>query len=76
MAETFDVPGRLAQGRPSVESISEYVWAAHQVGFTDPDLTLHPGQAGDWYGTEDGMDLAVLQRDCAALDAAMRATRG
>ncbi len=75
MAPTFDVPGRLAQGRPSVDAMSEYVWAAHQVGFTDPDLTLHPGQVRDWYGTEDGMDLAVLQRDCAAIDSAVRATR-
>lgn len=75
MADTSDVPGRLAQGRPAVEAMSEYVWAAHQMGFTDPDLTLHPGQMRDWYGTEDGMDLVVLQRDCAALDAAVRATR-
>lgn len=70
----FDVAGRLAQGRPSVEALSEYVWAAHQVGFTDVDLTLHPGQVRDWYGAEDGMDLAVLERDCASLDAAVRAT--
>ncbi|MHA0285895.1 hypothetical protein ACXYX3_05515 [Mycobacterium sp. C3-094] len=75
MADTSDVPGRLAQGRPAVEAMSEYVWSAHQMGFTDPDLTLHPGQMRDWYGTEYGMDLVVLQRDCAALDAAVRATR-
>ena len=71
----YDVPGRLGQGRPPVETMAEYVWAAHQVGFADPDLTLHPGQMRDWYGTEDGMDLVVLQRDCAAVDAAVRATR-
>lgn len=75
MAETFDVSGRLAQGRPSVEAMSEYVWASHQVGFTDSDLTLHPAQVRDWYGTEEGMDLVVLQRDCASVDAAVRATR-
>ncbi|MBX7451982.1 hypothetical protein GR927_28675 [Mycolicibacterium sp. 3033] len=71
----FDVPGRLAQGRPSVEVMSEYVWAAHQVGFADADLTLHPGQLRDWYGTEDGMDLIVLQRDHALVDTAARAVR-
>ncbi|MEW5813310.1 MAG: hypothetical protein AB1925_28130 [Actinomycetota bacterium] len=75
MAETFDVPGRLAQGRPAVEALSQYVWAAHQVGYADPDLTLHPGQVRDWYGTEDGMDLVALQRDCLSLDAAVRAAR-
>ncbi|WP_240430970.1 hypothetical protein [Mycobacterium kyogaense] len=71
----YDVSGRLGQGRPPVETMAAYVWAAHQVGFADPDLTLHPGQMRDWYGTEDGMDLVVLQRDCAAVDAAVRATR-
>ncbi|TRW81667.1 hypothetical protein FK535_15010 [Mycolicibacterium sp. 018/SC-01/001] len=75
MADSVDVPGRLAQGLPAATTLSEYVWAAHQVGYVDPDLTLHPGQVRDWYGTEDGMDLAVLQRDCVALDAAARVTR-
>jgi uncharacterized protein YukE len=72
VAETYDVAGRLAQGRSAVETVSRYVWASHQVGYQHPDLTLHPGQLSDWYGTEEGLDLLALQRDCDAFDAAAR----
>ncbi|MCV7069882.1 hypothetical protein H7H73_04620, partial [Mycobacterium rufum] len=73
MVAPFDVPGRLAQGRAAVETVSQYVWASHQVGYQHPDLTVHAAQLRDWYGTEDGMNLSALQQDCAALDAAVRA---
>lgn len=68
-----DVASRLAQGRAAVDDAQNYVWACHQLGFTHPDLTTHAAQLRDWYGTEDGLDLAALHRDCAALDDAARA---
>lgn len=73
MVAEFDVPGRSAQGRPAVDTVAQYVWASHQVGYQHPDLTLHAGQLRDWYGSEDGMNLTALQQDCAAFDAAVRA---
>ncbi|RZT18692.1 hypothetical protein EV589_2952 [Mycobacterium sp. BK558] len=73
MVAEFDVPGRLAQGRPAVDTVAQYVWASHQVGYQHPDLTLHAGQLRDWYDTEDGMNLTALQQDCATFDAAVRA---
>ncbi|MBI5341333.1 MAG: hypothetical protein HZB45_26930 [Mycolicibacterium rufum] len=73
MVAEFDVPGRLAQGRPAVDTVAQYVWASRQVGYQHPDLTLHVGQLRDWYDTEGGMNLTALQQDCAAFDAAVRA---
>lgn len=73
MTENYDVASRLAQGRPAVDTVAQYVWASHQVGYHHQDLTTHPAQVRDWYGTEDGMDLGALQRGWSALDAAMRA---
>ena len=73
MVAPFDVPGRLAQGRAAVDTVSQYVWASHQVGYQHPDLTVHAAQLRDWYGAEDGVNLSALQQDCAALDAAVRA---
>lgn len=75
MAETYDVASRLAQGRPAVDTVQGYVWACHQLGFAHQDLTLNPSQVGDWYGTEEGMDLAALQRGCLALEAAVRSSQ-
>ncbi|BBZ73659.1 hypothetical protein [Mycobacterium paraseoulense] len=70
MAERLDVAGRLAEGLPAVEHTQSYVQACHAVGYQHPDLTAHPAQARDWYGTEDGLDLRALDRDCAELRAA------
>ncbi|MET0756961.1 MAG: hypothetical protein ABWY39_02995 [Mycobacterium sp.] len=73
MAEKFDVASRLAEGRPAVDNIGNYVWAAHLLGYQQPDLTLHPSQVRDWYAGEDGLDLRALDADCAALEAASAA---
>ncbi|WP_370500719.1 hypothetical protein NWT09_06935 [Mycolicibacterium sp. jd] len=58
-----------------MEELQHYVWASHLLGYQHPDLTMHASQVRDWYGTEDGMDLGALQRDCLALDAAVRASQ-
>ena len=73
MAEPLDVAARLAEGRPAVDNIGDYVWACHLLGYQNPDLTLHAAQVRDWYGSEDGLDLRVLDGDCAALQAAAAA---
>src|SRR6478735_499614 len=74
MAEPLDVAARLAEGRPAVDNVGDYVWACHLLGYQNPDLTLHPAQVRDWYGSEDGLDLRALESDRAALDAAATAT--
>ena len=68
MAEPLDVDARLAEGRPAVDNIGGYVWACHLLGYQNPDLTLHPAQVRDWYGTEDGLNLRALETDRAALE--------
>ncbi|MCV7347320.1 hypothetical protein [Mycolicibacterium rhodesiae] len=50
-----------------------YVAACHAVGYQHPDLTAHAGQIFEWYGGDDGLDLAVLDADCATLRAASAA---
>ncbi len=75
VAEKFDVASRLAEGRPAVENVQNYVWACHLLGYQHPDLTLHGTQVRDGYGTEDGLDLRALDADCAALEAAVAATQ-
>lgn len=74
MAEKFDIPSRLAEGRPAIDNIQTYVWACQMLGYANPDLTLHVSQVSDWYGSEDGLDLRALDADCAALEAAVAAT--
>ena len=74
MAEKFDIPSRLAEGRPAADNIQTYVWACHMLGYANPDLTLHASQVSDWYGSEDALDLRALDADCAALEAAVAAT--
>jgi hypothetical protein len=74
VAESLDVAARLADGCAAVDNIGEYVWGCHQVGYQNPDLTLHAAQVRDWYGSEDGLDLQALEADRAALDAAATAT--
>ncbi|NKZ13494.1 hypothetical protein HGA11_21195 [Mycolicibacterium septicum DSM 44393] len=70
MPQTVDVAARLDQGQPTVETFAEFVWACGLLGYQHPDLTTHVGQVHDWYATEDGLDLATLDSDCAALAAA------
>ncbi|MCI4676936.1 hypothetical protein [Candidatus Mycolicibacterium alkanivorans] len=70
---TFDVTGRLDQGRPSVSHTQIYVAACHTLGYQHQDLTAHAAQVIEWYGAEDGMDLAALDADCARLRAAASA---
>jgi hypothetical protein len=76
MAESLDVSARLAEGRPAVDNIGDYVWACHLLGYQNADLTLHPAQVRDWYSSEDGLDLRALDADLAALDAAASAAEG
>lgn len=73
MTERLDVAGRLAEGRVAVEHTQRYVWACHMLGYEHPDLTSHPSRIRDWYDTEDGLDLRVLDEDCAQLRAAAAA---
>lgn len=69
----LDVAARLAEGRPAVEHTQAYVRACHVVGYQHPDLTAHDSQVCDWYETEAGLDLRVLDDDSAELGAAVNA---
>jgi hypothetical protein len=71
MAQRFDVAARLSEGRPAVEHTQTYVQACHVLGYQHPDLTAHGSQVQDWYDTETGLDLRVLDDDSAALRAAV-----
>jgi hypothetical protein len=73
MSDRYDVPMRLAEGRPAVEHTQTYVRACQALGYQQPDLTAHPSQVGDWYDTEAGLDLRVLDGDTAELRAAVTA---
>ena len=73
MAAPLDVAARLAEGRPVVDEIGDYVWACHLLGYQNPDLTLHAAQVRDWYDSEDGLDLRALEADRVALEAAATA---
>src|SRR6185437_11079109 len=52
----FDVAARLAEGRPAVDDVEQYVAACHRLGYQHQDLTMHSAQVRDWYGSEDGLD--------------------
>jgi hypothetical protein len=69
VAVSIDAAARLDEGRAAVDTIAEYVWACHLLGFLHPDLTRHRHQVREWYATEDGLDLGVLDTECAALTA-------
>ncbi|HME75308.1 MAG TPA: hypothetical protein VKI00_06485 [Mycobacterium sp.] len=71
MADRLDVTARLAEGRPAVERTQTYVRACHVLGYQDPDLTARGSQVLDWYETESGLDLRVLDDDGAELRAAL-----
>jgi hypothetical protein len=72
VATRFDVAGRLAEGLAAVDDLQAYVTASQARGYANPDLTLHDSQVRDWYGTEDGLDLPLLDADCAQLRTAAR----
>ncbi|OMC08809.1 hypothetical protein A5735_20135 [Mycolicibacter heraklionensis] len=69
MAQRYDVPGRLAEGREAVERTQTYVSACHRRGYRHPELTGYDGQLADHYDGESGLDLRSLDADCAALNA-------
>jgi hypothetical protein len=73
MAALFDVAARLAEGQPAVEHTQTYVQACQVLGYEHPDLTAHGSQVCDWYQTEAGLDLLVLDGDSAELAAAVSA---
>lgn len=73
MASPFDVAGRLADGRPAVDDVEEYVAACRRLGYQHPDLTTHTAQVRDWYCGEDGLDVRALDSDHGALAAAASA---
>jgi hypothetical protein len=73
MSDRFDVAARLAEGRRAVEHTQTYLRACQALGYQQPDLTAHPAQVGDWYDTEAGLDLRVLDGDTAELRAAVTA---
>ncbi len=73
MTERYDVAQRLAEGVPAVEHTQSYVWACHVLGYQHPDLTAYPTQVRDWYDTEDGLNLWLLDDDCERLRAAANA---
>jgi hypothetical protein len=70
VSDRLDVAERLAEGRLAVEHTQTYVRACQALGYEQSDLTSHPSQIRDWYGSEDGLDLHALDRDCAELRAA------
>ena len=71
--DRYDVAARLAEGRAAVEHTQSYVRACQALGYQQPDLTAHPSQVGDWYDTEAGLDLRVLDGDTGELRAALTA---
>jgi hypothetical protein len=73
MTDWLDVAARLAEGRPAVEHTRTYVRACHVLGYQHPDLTAHESQVCDWYETEAGLDLWVLDDDSGELGAAVNA---
>jgi hypothetical protein len=56
-----------------VEHTQTYVRACHVLGYQHPDLTAYGSQVSDWYETEAGLDLRVLDDDSAELAAAVNA---
>ncbi|MCV7221903.1 hypothetical protein [Mycolicibacterium elephantis] len=73
MAEKFDAATRLAEGMPSVEAVQNYVWASRMLGYEHPDLTASAAQVREHYASEEGLNLAALEEDCSALQAAATA---
>ncbi|MGV0872814.1 hypothetical protein [Mycolicibacterium sp. XJ879] len=55
---------------PAVEAVQTYVWACRMLGYEHPDLTTAAAQVRDRYASEEGLNLAALDADCAALQSA------
>ncbi|MDY6870360.1 MAG: WXG100 family type VII secretion target [Actinomycetota bacterium] len=72
MAGTFDVAGRLAEGRPAVDDLARYASACQVLGTCGHGLTDRVERA---YTSEAGLDLHALDADHAALRAAVTAVR-
>lgn len=72
MAGTFDVAGRLAEGRPAVDDFARYASACQVLGTCGHGLDDRVEQA---YASEAGLDLHALDADHAALRAAVIAVR-
>ena len=73
MTNSYDVAARLAQGRPTVDDVEEYVAACRRLGYAHRDLTMHPTQVREWYDGEEGLDLRAVDVDAEALSAAASA---
>lgn len=72
MVDTFDVAGRLTEGRPAVDDLARYASACQALGTCGDGLTDRVEQA---YASEAGLDLNALDADHAALRAAVAALR-
>ncbi|KUI33943.1 hypothetical protein AU195_08000 [Mycobacterium sp. IS-1496] len=72
MAGTYDVAGRLAEGRPAVDDLARYASACQALGTCGHGLTDRVEHA---YASEAGLDLHALDADHAALRAAVAAVR-
>lgn len=68
----FDVAGRLAEAVAAVNNTQIYVQACRLRGYHHPDLTEHGAQIADWLRTEEGLDLRLLDVDCATLRSVAR----
>jgi hypothetical protein len=66
MGARYDVTARLAEGRPVVDDVTEYVAACRQVGYQHLDLD----RVAEWYDAQAGLRLDALDADIAALRAA------
>ncbi|WP_284228601.1 hypothetical protein [Mycobacterium antarcticum] len=73
VANPYDVDARLAEGRPAIDDVEEYIAACRRLGYQHRDLTMHVAQVRDWYGSEEGMDLHALEADHATLSVAASA---
>ena len=69
MATRLDVAGRMAEAATAVDTTQDYVWACRLLDYQHPDLTMHAAQVRDWFDSEEGLDLRVLDADCASLRA-------
>ena len=67
MAARFDVAARLTEGFEAVDELQIYVEACRLRGYQHADLTMRGTQIRDWYTAEEGLDLRVLDADCATL---------
>jgi hypothetical protein len=65
VAARFDVAARLMEGVEAVDEIQTYVEACRLRGYQHADLTAT--RIRDWYTAEEGLDLRVLDADCATL---------